>query len=410
MERLYLYLFGGHFTLITDCKPVEMILNNSMSKPPARIERWNLRIQDFDFDIRYVKGMNNPSDFLSRHHSSSTTSLNHDFHTVTTEYLQFLTEHAVPRAMTLSEIQQATKSDATMQHLAKLIRSDLWRSLNCKDEKLDATISLQELQLFRRVKDELTVCDNSEIILRGSRIVLPASLRQHALNIAHEGHQGLVKTKQLLREKVWFPGIDMMAKQLTDSCLSCQATNNATHPEPLIMSELPPEPWHTLHIDFCGPFPGSYYLLVVVDAFTRFPEDEIITSTSAEITIPKLERIFATHGLPKFVKTDNGPPFPGVQFYKFMKELGANHTTSSPYWPQGNAEVERCMQPLVKAIKTAHVEGKDWKRSIYKYLLNYRATPHATTGKSPAELLFNRQITTKLPNLVKDTASIALKE
>jgi len=410
MERLYLYLFGGHFTLITDCKPVEMILNNSMSKPPARIERWNLRIQDFDFDIRYVKGMNNPSDFLSRHHSSSTTSLNHDFHTVTTEYLQFLTEHAVPRAMTLSEIQQATKSDATMQHLAKLIRSDLWRSLDCKDEKLDATISLQELQLFRRVKDELTVCDNSEIILRGSRIVLPASLRQHALNIAHEGHQGLVKTKQLLREKVWFPGIDMMAKQLTDSCLSCQATNGATHPEPLIMSELPPEPWHTLHIDFCGPFPGSYYLLVVVDAFTRFPEVEIITSTSAEITIPKLERIFATHGLPKFVKTDNGPPFPGVQFYKFMKELGANHTTSSPYWPQGNAEVERFMQPLVKAIKTAHVEGKDWKRSIYKYLLNYRATPHTTTGKSPAELLFNRQITTKLPNLVKDTASIALKE
>ena len=110
-----------------------------------------------------------------------------------------------------------------------------------------------------------------------------------------------MKTKQLLCEKVWFPGIDMMAKLLTDSCLSCQATNNATHPEPLIMSELLPEPWHTLHIEFCGPIPGSYYLLAVVDAFTRFPEVEIITSTSAEITIPKLERIFATHGLPKFV-------------------------------------------------------------------------------------------------------------
>ena len=161
---------------------------------------------------------------------------------------------------------------------------------------------------------------------------------------------------------------------------------------------------------FCGPFPGSCYLLVVVDAFTRFPEYEIITSTSAEITISKHERIFATHGLPKYVKTDNGPPFPCVQFYKFMKELGANHTTSSPYWPQGNAEVERFMQPLVKAIKTAHVEGKEWKLSIYKYLLNYRATSHATTGKSPAELLFNRQITTKLPNLVKDTASVPLKE
>ena len=46
-----------------------------------------------------------------------------------------------------------------------------------------------------------------------------------------------------------------------------------------------------------------------------------------------------------------------AQFYHFMKELGAKHTTSSPYWPQGNAEVERFMQPLAKAIKTAHLEG-----------------------------------------------------
>ena len=63
-----------------------------------------------------------------------------------------------------------------------------------------------------------------------------------------------------------------------------------------------------------------------------------------------------------------------------------------------------------KAIKTAHLEGKDWKRSIYKYLLNYRATPHATTGKSPANLLFNREITTKLPKLVSNNASVDLKD
>ena len=139
----------------------------------------------------------------------------------------------------------------------------------------------------------------------------------------------------------------------------------------------------------------------MADALTRFPEVEIIKSTSAEITIPKLERLFATHGLPKVVKTDNGPPSPDVQFYKFMKELGAKHITSSPYWSQGNGEKERFMQTLVKAIKTAHLEGKDLKRSIYKYLLNYRANPHAASGKSPAELLFNRQITTNCQIIYK---------
>ena len=55
MERLQIYLRGGKFTLYTDCKPIELILRNPKSKPPARIERWNLRIQDFDFDVVYTR-------------------------------------------------------------------------------------------------------------------------------------------------------------------------------------------------------------------------------------------------------------------------------------------------------------------------------------------------------------------
>lgn len=62
MERLHVYLYGGKFILRTDCKPIEMILGNPKSKPPTRIERWNLRIQDFNFDIVYMKGNDNPSD------------------------------------------------------------------------------------------------------------------------------------------------------------------------------------------------------------------------------------------------------------------------------------------------------------------------------------------------------------
>ena len=69
VERLHVYLFGGHFTLLTDCKPIELILNNSKSKPPACIERWNLRLQEYNFTAVHTKGVDNPSDFLSRHPS-----------------------------------------------------------------------------------------------------------------------------------------------------------------------------------------------------------------------------------------------------------------------------------------------------------------------------------------------------
>ena len=57
------------------------------------------------------------------------------------------------------------------------------------------------------------------------------------------------------------------------------------------------------------------------------------------------------------------------------------------------------MKPLVKAVKSAYHENKDWKREIFKFLLNYRATSHATSGMSPAELLYSREIQTKLPHV-----------
>ncbi|CAB4008302.1 leucine zipper transcription factor 1 [Paramuricea clavata] len=63
------------------------------------------------------------------------------------------------------------------------------------------------------------------------------------------------------------------------------------------------------------------------------------------------------------------------------------------------------MKPLVKAVKSAHHENKDWKREMFKFLLNYRATPHSTTGKSPSELLYNRKIQTKLPQVTVENDS-----
>ena len=65
------------------------------------------------------------------------------------------------------------------------------------------------------MKDELTVTTNG-IILHGSKIVIQESLQQRAIDIAHETHPGLSKTKALIREKIWFPNIDNMVKQTVD--------------------------------------------------------------------------------------------------------------------------------------------------------------------------------------------------
>lgn len=53
----------------------------------------------------------------------------------------------------------------------------------------------------------------------------------------------------------------------------------------------------------------------------------------------------------------------------------------------------------MKRIRIAQAEGQDWKRELRKYVTIYRSIQHATTGKSPAELLFQRKIRGKLPDI-----------
>ncbi|CAB4040261.1 uncharacterized protein K02A2.6-like, partial [Paramuricea clavata] len=214
---------------------------------------------------------------------------------------------------------------------------------------------------------------------------------------------------------------------------------------------------------FCGPFPNGEKLLVVIDAYSRYPEVEVMQSTTTTVVISKLQRIFARHGYPEELITDNGPPFNAVEFTEYLAAYGVHHrritpywpqanevevmqsTTTTvvisklqrifarhgypeelitdngppfnavefteylaaygvhhrritPYWPQANGEAERFMKTVTKAIRTAHSEGKRWQSELDLFFLIYRSTPHSTTHTSPAELLFNRSIRNKLPS------------
>ena len=88
------------------------------------------------------------------------------------------------------------------------------------------------------------------VVLRGHRIVIPETLREKVIDIAHEGHMGMVKTKALIREKVWFPKIDRLMEEEVKSCQACQVTPPTMAREPLQMSDLPKTPWTKLSMDF----------------------------------------------------------------------------------------------------------------------------------------------------------------
>ncbi|XP_069761609.1 uncharacterized protein [Narcine bancroftii] len=82
-----------------------------------------------------------------------------------------------------------------------------------------------------------------------------------------------------------------------------------------------------------------------------------------------------------------------------MRTTGIHHHKVTPKWPQANGEVERQNQSMEKRLRIAHAEGQNWREALLSYIAVYWATPHATTGKSPAEVLFGRKIRTKMPEI-----------
>ena len=149
------------------------------------------------------------------------------------------------------------------------------------------------------------------------------------------------------------------------------------------------------------------YLLVVIDEYSRFAEIEITRSTSMKSAIPKLDKIFSSFGIPVKVRSDNGSPFSCDEFDKYAKYLGFVHKTITPEYPQANSLVENFNKMIGKVLRTASVEHKNWKQELYKFLRNYRATPHMTTGKPPSEIIFpNRKFKTRIPDFIDDNKDV----
>ena len=163
IEKLQIYLYGCRFKLVTNCKPVQLILSNPKSKPSARIERWNLRLQGYDFEVIHTAESRNPSDHLSRHSNLEEELRN----SLAEEYVNFLSVNAVPKAITLDEIQKATTPDKTLQCVIHLMRNQGLNKLDSLPKK-HSEADLSELPLFKRIKDELTVNDQSNIVLKNS--------------------------------------------------------------------------------------------------------------------------------------------------------------------------------------------------------------------------------------------------
>ena len=389
-DRFKMYLHGApRFRIITAHKPLLPLFNKPTARLPPRIEKWVMSMQDVDYELVYEPGKDeaDPLDFLSRHPLPETEEDR-------TECLIKKTVE-VEHAVVLEEIQKYTEEDSCIQKLKDRIQKNDWDQWR-KDP---------DITPYSAIRQELYVAE--ELVFRLHQIVLPQKLRMKAIRAAHKmGHFGITKTKQMLRERYWFPEMNQLVEEEIGRCYECKVTTRQDREEPIKPTEIPEGPWEVVSVDFGGPYPDGHYNLVVIDKRTRYPEVMTTSSTAFRPTKEKLQEIFATHGNPRRLESDNGPPFNSREFAEWTKEEGIDHHRVTPEHPRSNGEAESFMKILNKQEQIAHYQRRDRKEVIRNMLIGYRSTPHPGTGVTPYEAMMYRKVRNKLDYVKTDKSQV----
>lgn len=376
VERFSPYLLGRKFELETDHKPLEAIFNPT-SRPCPRIERWVLRLQSFTFVVKYRKGVNNIADPLSRLVEHNVAE---EFDPENKFMVLAVLESA---AIDVQELEESAKSDRALELVRESMNSGTWNE--------------PEVKPFAPFSKELGLV--GDMVVRGSKLVVPTNLRSRMMQLAHEGHPGESVMKRRLRDRVWWPGMDREVTNYVTSCEGCRLVGLPNKPEPMSRRPLPNKPWVDIAIDFLGPMPDGVYLFVIIDYYSRYKEVELMNKITARDTVARLDKIFTRLGYPRTITLDNAKQFVGIDLEEYSKIHGIHLNHSIPYWPQQNGLVERQNRSLLKRLQISNALGRDWKQDLQDYLVMYYTTPHSVTGRTPTELLYGRTIRSKIPAL-----------
>ena len=376
-EKFSNFLLGTHFQVETDHKPLVPLLGvKHLDTLPPRVLRFRLRLDRFSYDIKHVPGKElYTADTLSRAPIPDNNATNSvDLQELAELCITTVVSHLPASDQRLETFRKAQAEDPKCRLVLQYCREG-WPDKREVDPSVRA---------YMGVQGELTVADR--LLMRGQRIVVPQALQKETLKKLHDGHQGIARCRLRAKSAVWWPGL---SQQLTDSIQRCPECAREARPskEPLVPTPLPEYPWQQVATDLFT-LGGSDYL-VIVDYFSRYPEVIQMRSTTSQAVIKALKSVFARHGIPETLRSDNGPQFATGEFAGFAEGYQFSHITSSPHYPASNGQAERAVQAVKRLLRKAD--------DPHIALLSYRATQLPWCGRSPAELLMGRNIRSTLP-------------
>jgi len=379
-ERFHQYVYGKDIEVHTDHKPLLNIVNKmNIGQAPPRIQRLLLRLLRYTVELKFIPGK-----------------------------LLFIPD-TLSRAFVC---RPPSESDVILQNEAELMVHSFIANLNCTDEfksKLRVEIEndpilcyvkqyvmtgwpgalkdcFEPAKAYFNLRDNLFVVD--DILLFGSRVVIPRKLRAELLERIHLGHQGQTRCKSLARKSVYWLHMNQDIDEMVRRCETCLTRRSLPKKEPLQPDNVPDRPWQRISVDKLYVKGREYQ--IITDYFSKFVELEILPrNPNSKNCIDHIKRTVSRFGLPEIIRSDGDPLYTSREFKEFVRSYEIKHVISSARYAQSNGFIER----HVATMKNMLLKCED----INLALLNYRNTPISDELPSPAKILFGRELRTKVP-------------
>ena len=424
-EKFHEYLNGSKsFEVFTDNNPLTYVLTSA--KLDACGQRWVAKLANYNFSIKYRCGVSNTeADALSRIKWPEALSDNIDIDNgcMDTHVINAILAGAVTKSSLIESVSCSAKVipteldkdtgklssinwakeqrlDPNLGVIIRLIESGQLtkRKLQGKDSS-EVKSFLRNKKSLKLVKDVLyrkSYSDNSTSKKTLWQLVVPKLFRERALLGCHDdvGHQGILRTLSLLRERFYWPGMQEEATQHVLKCSRCLRRKTPPQVAPL-QPILVTQPLELVHMDYLSLEPSKGNIenvLVITDHFTRYALAYPSKTQTAQATARILWDNFICHyGFPEKFISDQGRNFESDLIKELCKIAGVKKVHTTPYHPQGNGQCERFNSTLCNMLGTLSEEEKsDWKSHLGCMTHAYNCTKHASTTYSPYYLMFGR--------------------
>lgn len=384
------YLYGRHFVVVTDHHALCWLA--SLKDPSGRLGRWTLRLQEFDYTVRYKSGKKHgDADGLSRcplPEESPNTLFDED-----------------PLCLQSLSLTNMARDQASDPRITQIINH-----LNGSQISMDRTFSRKVRHFCLR--DSLVY--RRSYLPHGQRwlLYIPQHLRGEVLNSMHSdatcGHAGFAKTYTRISQRYFWPGLYRSVQRYVQACAECQRRKRPTQAPSGLLQPLPcpSRPFERVGIDLIGPLhtssSGNRWVVVAIDHLTRYAETSALpTATAEDVATFFLTNILLRHGAPHTLLSDRGRVFLSALVQGLLAACNTIHSTTTAYHPQTNGLTERLNRTLLDMLAMyTDANQTNWDKVLPFITFAYNTSIQATTNFSPFFLLFGREASVTLDTIL----------